>query len=184
MDFLYNERVGQRIKKLRKDKKISMARLGELVKLHESTINRYEQGKIKSLDIDKIKDFAKALDTTPAYLMGWDEDKRTVRDHFSINLKKIMRLHNTSVSQLAESLNINVNDIISWLDTSAVPELNEVQKIANYYGIPVEDFKNDNFSYTEILSDDEFKLLKMYRDMTAVNKSAVFNLVKSLSENK
>lgn len=72
-----NLKIGEKIKLLRNKEGITMAKLGELVDLHESTINRYEQGKIKSLDIEKIEIFAKTLHVSPSYLMGWDEKPQT-----------------------------------------------------------------------------------------------------------
>lgn len=72
MDDNYNLQVGQRLFSARKLLKMTRAELGKKLNLHESTIKRYEDGEIKSLDIDKIKEFARALETTPAYLLGWD----------------------------------------------------------------------------------------------------------------
>ena len=60
MNDRYNAEVGERIKKARKAKKMSMKHLGELVHLHESTISRYEKGGIMALDVEKLKEFARA----------------------------------------------------------------------------------------------------------------------------
>lgn len=71
----YNREVGSRLFDSRKAKKMSRAELGGMIGLHESTIKRYEDGQIKSLDIDKIKEFARYLEVTPQWLMGWDDDE-------------------------------------------------------------------------------------------------------------
>ena len=70
----YNKEVGIRLYSKRKHLNLTRAELGEKIGLHESTIKRYEDGEIKSLDIEKIKEFATALETTPAYLIGWSDD--------------------------------------------------------------------------------------------------------------
>lgn len=75
MNREYNKKVGLRLYSSRKALKMTRAELGKKIGLHESTIKRYEDGEIKSLDIDKIKEFAKALHVTPAYLMGWKEEE-------------------------------------------------------------------------------------------------------------
>jgi transcriptional regulator with XRE-family HTH domain len=75
MDGRYNKKVGTRLFSARKHLKMTRAELGLKIGLHESTIKRYEDGEIKSLDIKKIKEFAKALEVSPAYLMGWEEEK-------------------------------------------------------------------------------------------------------------
>ena len=49
-----------------------MKQLGKLVNLHESTVSRYEKGEISTLDIEKLKEFAKALSISTDYLAGWD----------------------------------------------------------------------------------------------------------------
>jgi repressor LexA len=73
----FNSGVGKKIYRLRKRKKMTRAKLGEIVGLHESTIKRYEDGDIKNLSIDNLKVFAEALDVEPAYLMGIQELEKT-----------------------------------------------------------------------------------------------------------
>lgn len=70
----FNVEVGKKLFNARKKKNISRASLGKIVNLHESTVKRYEDGQIKTLDIEKMKEFATALDITPEFLMGWDDD--------------------------------------------------------------------------------------------------------------
>lgn len=184
MDLIYNEKVGQRIKDLRKQKKISMAKLGELVNLHESTINRYEQGKIKSLDIDKMKEFAKALDTTPAFLMGWEEQKKNIRNAFSNNLKECMRTNNLNICNIAEIADVSNEQVNAWLNTEDAPTMVEIQKIADYFNMSIDQFENvDNIfaSQSIVLSYEEKQIIEMYRSMSDGNKEAVFTLMKNLS---
>lgn len=66
--------VGIRILNARKDKKMSRVELGKYVGLHETTIKKYEDGNIKSLDIEKLKEFAKYLGVTASYLIGWEDN--------------------------------------------------------------------------------------------------------------
>lgn len=68
----YNEELGRRLKKSRLELGLTLKELGKIVDLHESTIKRYEDGKIKTLDIEKIKEFSKALKVNPVYILGWD----------------------------------------------------------------------------------------------------------------
>lgn len=69
----FNESVGIKIYDLRKQKAMSRVDLGNKVGLHETTVKKYEDGKIRSLGTNKLEEFAKALDTTVAFLMGWPE---------------------------------------------------------------------------------------------------------------
>ena len=72
----FNIDVGQKIFNARKSLNMSRAELGKKVGLHESTVKRYEDGHINSLDIAKLKEFANALNISPAYLLGWEIDEQ------------------------------------------------------------------------------------------------------------
>ena len=64
--------TGDLIKARRKELAMSAERLAEKVGVSPATIYRYEKGDIEKVPVDVIKDIAKALNTTPAYLMGWE----------------------------------------------------------------------------------------------------------------
>lgn len=65
--------VGQRIKQRRKELGVSADKLAKSLGKDRSTIFRYEKGDIEKLPIDILEPIAKALNTTPEYLMGWEE---------------------------------------------------------------------------------------------------------------
>lgn len=65
--------IGQRIKKRRKEIKMSAEELGKRLGKDRSTIYRYEKGEIENLPLDILEPIAEALETTPAYLMGWEK---------------------------------------------------------------------------------------------------------------
>ena len=68
--------VGQRIKECRVKMGITVDELA--VKLHKNraTVYRYEKGDIENLPITILEPIANALETSPAFLMGWIEDSR------------------------------------------------------------------------------------------------------------
>lgn len=66
--------VGERIRELRIKKKLSLQQMADLIGYsHKSSINRIEQGRV-GIPIKKVPAFAKALDTTEAYLLGAIDD--------------------------------------------------------------------------------------------------------------
>ena len=66
-----------RIKDLRKKRKISQEELAKMTGYTDrSSIAKIEKGKV-DLSETKIQLFATALNTTPAYLMGWEEEMKT-----------------------------------------------------------------------------------------------------------
>lgn len=67
--------VGTRVKKRRIELGLSVDELAEKIKKSRATVYRYESDEIENLSITILEPLAKALDTTPTYLMGWDENE-------------------------------------------------------------------------------------------------------------
>lgn len=65
--------IGDRIKNARLNIGITQETLGKSCGVAKSTINKYETNIITNIPSDKIERIADALDTTPAYLMGWTD---------------------------------------------------------------------------------------------------------------
>ncbi len=65
--------IGQRIKARRKELGISAEKLAESLGISPATVYRYEKGDIEKMPGDLLEPLAKALYTTPAFLMGWDD---------------------------------------------------------------------------------------------------------------
>ena len=66
--------TGQRMKDRRKAIGLSAERLAETLGVSPATIYRYENGDIEKVPGDRLAPIAAALNTTPAYLMGWEND--------------------------------------------------------------------------------------------------------------
>lgn len=69
-----SEGMAQRIRDLRHAKGLTLEQVAEVVGVGKSTVRKWETGMIANMRRDKIADLAKALGTTPAYLMGWNEE--------------------------------------------------------------------------------------------------------------
>lgn len=67
--------MAQRIKDLRKAKGLTLEQVADIVGVGKSTVRKWETGMIANMKRDKIAALAKALSTTPAYLMGWNEEE-------------------------------------------------------------------------------------------------------------
>lgn len=72
--------MAQRIKALRQEKGLTLEQVADVVGVGKSTVRKWETGMIANMKRDKIADLAKALGTTPAYLMGWSEDDQDKKD--------------------------------------------------------------------------------------------------------
>jgi transcriptional regulator with XRE-family HTH domain len=66
--------IGDRIKARRKAVGLSVDELAERLGKNRATVYRYESNDIEKIPTTILEPLAKALDTTPAYLMGWSDD--------------------------------------------------------------------------------------------------------------
>ena len=69
--------MGERIKMLRIQNNLTLEQVGQKVGVGKSTVRKWETGMIANMKRDKIYALAEALHTTPAYLMGWEENSNT-----------------------------------------------------------------------------------------------------------
>ena len=69
--------IGKRIQARRKQLGMSADELGKRLGKDRSTIYRYEKGDIENLPLDILEPIAYALETTPQYLMGWEQVEQT-----------------------------------------------------------------------------------------------------------
>lgn len=68
--------TGQRMKDRRKAIGLSAEKVAEILGVSPATIYRYENGDIEKVPGDRLGPIASALQTTPAYLMGWTDGDR------------------------------------------------------------------------------------------------------------
>lgn len=65
--------IGQRIKQLRIKNGLTVDQLAEKLGKNRATVYRYENNDIENLPITILEPLALALNSTPAYIMGWEE---------------------------------------------------------------------------------------------------------------
>lgn len=131
--------IGNKIKTRRKELNITQEELAKMTGYTtRSTINKIEQ-EINDIPLSKVSVFAKALNTTPSYLMGWEDE---------INVDMDMRNNSGTIS----------NNIGS--DSS---ESNNTHTTNNYYSSPC---SKDSAPRSNITSMDLFyEVLMILKDM-------------------
>lgn len=82
--------VGKRIKERRKELNLSVDELAQKLNKNRTTVYRYEKGDIENLPLDILGPLAEALNTTPAYLMGWENKLisaiDTITDYYRLSV--------------------------------------------------------------------------------------------------
>lgn len=82
--------IGERIRARRKELGLSVDDLAQKLGKNRATIYRYESNEIENLPTTILEPLARALLTTPAALMGWDQ--RSLDGHESKSNRKIARI--------------------------------------------------------------------------------------------
>lgn len=66
--------IRNRISQKKSELNLSYQDMSEKTGLSKSTLQRYITGDIRNLGLDKLEILAKALEVTPSYLMGWEDE--------------------------------------------------------------------------------------------------------------
>lgn len=77
--------IVKRIKKRRLELEYSFQDLADKTNMSKSTLQRYETGAIRNLPLDKLEILATALQTTPAYLMGWENKNSKAENSYPLS---------------------------------------------------------------------------------------------------
>lgn len=125
--------VGKRIQTRRKELNISIDELAKRLNKNRTTVYRYEKGDIENLPLDALKPLAEILQTSPAYLMGWEdkpnEDIATVGD-----LIRLIRLQqNMTVEEYAKEIGVNSDKLRMYESGEKYIPISTINMIADYY---------------------------------------------------
>ena len=64
-----------KLKEKRIENGLTLEEAAKKLGVSKPTLHRYESGVISNIPSDKIEGFAEIYKTTPAYLMGWEDEK-------------------------------------------------------------------------------------------------------------
>lgn len=115
--------IGQRIKSRRIELGMTAEELGEKLGKNRSTIYRYENGDIEKMPVDFLEPIAKALQTTPEYLTGWNRassaDAKNSNASVDITMKMIKNLNFRKVVLMLNELDdTQLEDVETLLKVS------------------------------------------------------------------
>lgn len=67
--------TGQKIKTLRKERRMTQEELGRRVGLQRAAIQKYEINAVENIPIKTIEKLASLFGVTPTYLLGWEKNE-------------------------------------------------------------------------------------------------------------
>lgn len=78
------------IKKKRQENNMTLEEVALKVGVTRQTIQKYESGVVSNIPSNKIELLAKALNTTPAYLMGWSKNLDIDNERLLLDEKELL----------------------------------------------------------------------------------------------
>ena len=90
--------MAKKIRDLRQAREMTLEDVAKIVGVGKSTVRKWETGMIKNMKRDKIASLANALDTTPAYLMGWIDEQEEKKNDIQADIILRMRSDTTFMS--------------------------------------------------------------------------------------
>lgn len=138
------------IREKRQELGLTYEQLGELVGVGKSTVRKWETGMIENMRRDNIIALSKALNISPALLMGWDFSKTEINTHN--NYSKEEQKH---IDDLRKLNDIGKNKVITY-----TKDLMDNPKFINE---PIQKQSENEISATSI-ADFELYLLAAHND--------------------
>lgn len=71
----------ENIKNRRLELNLTLKEVSKQLNISKPTLQRYESGVISNIPFDKVEKLAEILDTTPSWLMGWNDIKLTKEEN-------------------------------------------------------------------------------------------------------
>ena len=135
--------IGERIRQQRLKLGYSADFVAEQLNKNRATIYRYESDYIENLPVSTLQPLAKVLKTTPAYLMGWD-DETSEASNENTNIKKGVKI--PVLGKVAAGIPIEaIEDVLDWEEITE-----DVAKTGKFFALQI---KGDSMS-PEILEGD------------------------------
>ena len=134
--------IGEKIKSLRTSQGLTQDELADAAGTTKQTIHKYETGIIQNIPASKVKAIADKLNTTPAYLMGWESDNGSIGS----NIKSLRESNNITQKELADAIGVTDKAVSTWELDIKTPRMGSIQRIADYFGVKKSDIIEDKNS--------------------------------------
>lgn len=117
--------VGQKIKQLRKERKLTQEELGKLLGVKKAAVQKYESGVVQNLKQSTIKKLCEIFDKTPDYFILEEFDR-----NLEIELKKELEFVQIVKSKYGEDVFRIFETVIELKEHNQKKVLNYVDDVA------------------------------------------------------
>ena len=121
------ENVGQRIKRLRKERKWTQEMLGAKLGVKKAAVQKYESGRVINLKQDTIKKLSDIFEVPPTTFLDWDSHAKETNLAEQVKTIELLQKH------FGEGA-VELLHIYSELDLIGQKKLiNEAEKLSTFY---------------------------------------------------
>lgn len=167
--------IGERIKKLRKEKGLSVDYIAEKLGKNRATVYRYESSEIENLPYPILVPLADILGTTPMYLMGCEvEDIKVTKEEKQL-LENYNKLDSDDKTKVIDYTNLLSNQ---YKYKSANKSASEITATTdNVVELDIQSSNSKNECYTLAAHDDDLNEETKKRNLEKVK-----NIFKQMDE--
>lgn len=180
--------IGTRIKNKRIEKGLTQEELAKKMGYkNKSTINKIENG-INDVSQKNIYKFAEVLNTSIAYLMGWEEEKNETDIKIGKQIAKLRTDNNLTLNELSTELGIDIESLNAFENGSKKIPIDILIKLSNFFNISLDSLvgvfvsdKKDNSQVAYLTQNKEglerFKLWTSVMGNEVLNDEEVHKLI-------
>lgn len=166
---------------------LTLEEVANIVGVGKSTVRKWETGFIANMKRDKIELYAKALKTTPIFIMGIEEDKKEERVSCASRIKEGMQKIDFKAADLVKITGISKATISQYLSGEYEPSREKAESIAKalhvteawLMGYDVQPARKGDF---EPLNGKQKEMLKMFNDCSKDSQNRIMAFTKNVYE--
>lgn len=167
--------IGERIKKLRKEKGLSVDYIAEKLGKNRATVYRYESSEIENLPYPILVPLADILGTTPMYLMGCEvEDIKVTKEEKQL-LENYNKLNSDDKTKVIDYTNLLSNQDKYKSANKSASEITATTD--NVVELDIQSSNSKNECYTLAAHDDDLNEETKKRNLEKVK-----NIFKQMDE--
>lgn len=117
--------TGERIYELRKKLNLTQAELGEKIGVQKAAIQKYEKGTVKNIKRDALIKLSEVLETTPEYLLGWEDMPKNV---YSVQEEATIQV--PIIGRVAAGISCFTEDNVSGYESVSISDISPSEKYA------------------------------------------------------
>lgn len=118
--------TGERIKKLRKEHKMTQEQLGNLLGVKKSAVAKYENNRVSNLKKETIQKLSEIFNVSPSYFLGFETDNQPL-----VSDSLVIPLYNDVSCGTGMFVDDNINEYISLPESLLSPHKEYFCQYAN-----------------------------------------------------